>query len=99
MRNKKDRYLLKSKARFTRDELADLLESLATRIRAGELTLGEGGGAVELDLPEVFTVEMEVEDSGKRVLKRELELEIEWPIEADGTPVKKDSPASGFTIS
>lgn len=91
--------LLKSKATFNRDELADLLEDLATRIRAGELTLGQGKGQVAMDLPQTFTVEMEVENTGKRVLKRELELEIEWPIEADGTPLERRDPRSGFVVN
>lgn len=91
--------LLKSKAPFTRDELADLLEDLAARIRDGELTLGQGTGQVSMDLPQTFTVEMEVQNTGKRVLRRELELEIEWPIEADGTPLERHDPRSGFVIT
>lgn len=98
MRNDRGR-LLKSKARFNREELAALLESIAGRIRTGELTLGEGDAAVNLTLPEQFTVEMEVKDSGKRVLRRELELEIGWPVEEDGTPVETVNPGAGFTIS
>ncbi|HHU66292.1 MAG: amphi-Trp domain-containing protein [Corynebacterium humireducens] len=91
--------LLKSKATFNRDELADLFEDLAARIREGELTLGQGDGQVSMDLPQTFTVEMEVQNTGKRVLKRELELEIEWPIEADGTPLEGRDPRSGFVIN
>lgn len=91
--------LLKSKAQFNRDELADLLESIAGRIRQGSLTLGEGADAVQMDLPAVFTVEMEVEDSGARQLKRELEFEIKWPVDADGAPAQSSGPASGFAIS
>ena len=96
---KKPGKLLKSKATFTRDELANLLEDLAARVRDGELTLGQGKGQVSMDLPETFTVEMEVQNTGKRVLKRELELEIEWPIEADGTPLEGRDPRSGFVIN
>lgn len=91
--------LLDSKDRFDRDQLATLLESIAARIREGSLTLGEGAGRIQLDLPESFVVEMEVKDSGRRQLKRELELEIEWPIDADGTPVSGTDRTSGFTIS
>lgn len=96
---RKNGKLLKSKAKFTRDELADLLEGLAGRIRDGQLTLGEGAGQVEMDLPRTFTVKMEVADTGKRVLKRELELKIEWPVEADGTPLERPDPRSGFTVA
>ena len=52
-----------------------------------------------MDLPRTFTVKMEVADTGKRVLKRELELEIEWPVEADGTPLERPDPRSGFTVA
>jgi len=38
--------ILKSKADFSQDQLVDLFESLATRIRAGELTLGAGESAL-----------------------------------------------------
>ncbi|WP_172831584.1 amphi-Trp domain-containing protein [Mycobacterium asiaticum] len=91
--------LLKSKRQFSRDELAGLLESIAGRIREGSLTLGEGSEAIAMDLPTTFSVEIEVEDSGRRQLKRELELEIEWPVEADGTPIDASGSTSGFTVS
>lgn len=91
--------LVKSKAQFSRDELANLLESIAVRIRRGSLTLGEGPDSVTIDLPESLRVEMEVEDSGTRQLRREFELEIKWPIETDGTPLETEDPTSGFTIS
>lgn len=90
--------LYESEARLDRDELAGLLESIAARVREGSLTLGEGPDALALNLPEVFTVEMQVEDS-KRKPKRELELEIEWAIDAEGNPTETPGPASGFTVS
>lgn len=52
-----------------------------------------------MDLPQTFSVEMEAQDTGKRVLKCELELEIEWPIEVDGTPPDHPDPRSGFAVS
>ncbi|GAB3649517.1 amphi-Trp domain-containing protein [Corynebacterium nasicanis] len=91
--------LLKSQATFTREELAELLEGLAARVREGTLTLGENSGKVEMDLPQTFTVEMEVQNTGKRVLKRELEMEIVWPIEPDGTPLPGRDPRSGFVVT
>lgn len=91
--------LLKSTTAFTRDELADFLEAIAKRIRTGSLTLGEGGEKLDFALPEVFTVEMEVEDSGRRRLKREFELEMEWEIDADGKPINGKRKDAGFTVS
>lgn len=91
--------LLKSKTKFNREELATLLETIAARVRAGSLPLGEGSDALKMELPARFTVEMEVKDSGRRQLKRELELAVEWQVEDDGTPIDVPGPASGFTIS
>ena len=52
--------LLKSKANFSQDQLADLFESLAARIRAGELTLGAGESALQMELPGTFRATMEL---------------------------------------
>ena len=96
----KNQKLVKSKASFNRDELADLLETLAARIRAGEMTLGTGESAVTMTMPTSFNTTMEVVDSRKRAgIERELELEIDWMVDEAGEPVEKPGPASGFAIS
>ncbi len=92
--------LVKSKANFSLDELAGLLESMAKRIRAGDMTLGAGDAAVTMDMPTVFHTTMEVTDSRKRAgIERELELEITWTVDEDGNPVDKPGPVAGFAIS
>lgn len=94
--------LMKSKARLNHEQLAELLESIAERVRAGSLTLGDGPNAVAMDLPEGFRVSMEVEDFANRDrtrITRELEIEIEWPVDAEGAPIVEPGPASGFTVS
>lgn len=97
---RKNEKLVKSKASFSPDELADLLENLAERIRAGEMTLGTGDAAVTMDMPPSFRTTMEVTDSGKRAgIERELELEITWNVDDDGNPVDKPGPAAGFSVS
>ncbi|PLA36096.1 amphi-Trp domain-containing protein [Corynebacterium amycolatum] len=96
----KNQKLVKSKASFSRDELADLLETLAARIRAGEMTLGTGESTVTMTMPTSFNTTMEVVDSRKRAgIERELELEIDWMVDEAGEPVEKPGPASGFAIS
>lgn len=98
--SRKNQKLLKSKADFGREQLADLLESLATRIREGEMTIGTGDAALNLDLPGAFRTTMEVTDSRKRRgIERELELEISWYVDEAGAPVDTASPASGFAVS
>lgn len=80
--------LMKSKVVLSRDELADVLESLATKIRDGQMTLSGGGTAVTLDLPTVMRVETEVKDSVKpKRTTRELEIEIEWRVDETGQPL------------
>lgn len=85
----KNQKLVKSKASFSRDELADLLETLAARIRAGEMTLGTGESTVTMTMPTSFNTTMEVVDSRKRAgIERELELEIDWMVDEAGEPVE-----------
>lgn len=94
--------VFKSKDALSRQELADLFETLAKRIRSGTMTLSSGGGGnhVDLQLPETLTVEVEVEDSMKRSgIQREFELEMKWDVQDDGTPVAQQPPNRGFTIS
>lgn len=96
----KNQKLVKSKASFNRDELADLLETLAARIRTGEMTLGTGESAVTMTMPTSFNTTMEVVDSRKRAgIERELELEIDWMVDKAGESVEKPGPTSGFAIS
>lgn len=97
---KRNRKLLKSKADFSREELATLFETLATRIRAGDMTLGTGENAVTMDLPGTFRTTMEVTDARKRRgIERELKIEIEWYVDENGKPATKEGPTSGFAIS
>lgn len=95
----KNQKLVKSKASFNRDELADLLETLAARIRAGEMTLGTGESTVTMTMPTSFNTTMEVDSRKRAGIERELELEIDWMVDEAGEPVEKPGPASGFAIS
>ena len=81
--------LIKSKSDMSRDQLADLLESFAAKIRTGQMTLGDGAGNVDITLPETLRVETEVKDSVKPTrTTRELEIEIEWRVDARGEPAE-----------
>ncbi|GAA0217399.1 amphi-Trp domain-containing protein [Corynebacterium riegelii] len=97
---RKNQKLLKSKADFSREQLADLLENLATRIREGEMTIGTGDAALGMKLPGTIRTTMEVTDSRKRRgIERELELELSWYVDDAGAPVDTASPVSGFAVS
>ena len=92
--------LIKTKSLLTREELADLLEELAAKIREGQATLSGAGGGVQLGLPEALQVDVQVKDSAKpSKIKRELEIEIEWVVDAVGNPVQEPGTPRGLTIS
>lgn len=92
--------LMKSKLTLSREELAEVLESLAAKIRDGRMTLSGGGNTVTLDLPAAMRVDTEVKDSVKpNRITRELEIEIEWRVDETGQPVGDAGTAPGLTIS
>ena len=85
---------------FGREDPAELLDRLAGRIRAGEMTLGTGSSSLTMALPGTSRTTLEVADSQKRRgIKRELELELEWYVDDNGDPLDADAPDSGFAVS
>ena len=71
--------LVSSSQVMSRDQLAGLLEGIASRIRDGQVVLSSGPDSVTLDLPEQVTVDVEATTQDKaRGTKTQLELEIEW---------------------
>ena len=85
----------KSKDTLSSSEVADMLESIALRVRSGNLALTQGAAEIEFDLPGAFKVELEVEDKVKgENASRKVELELEWQVDADGNPADAgDGPA------
>lgn len=71
--------LIKTSEKMSRDELADLLEQMAGRIRSGQLTLKSGTDEVLVEPAELVAVDVEVIKKDKRRgTTMELEIEIEW---------------------
>ena len=92
--------VFKSKNDLSREDLADLLQTLADRFHEGDLTLSKGAEQVEIDLPDGCRVEIEVNDKPHRGgIERELELEISWQVDERGAPIEGQTPKRGFTIS
>lgn len=88
--------LLKSKDTYTREALADLLSTLAERIRTGTVTFDQTGSSVELTIPGSVRLDIEIKDIPKPTgTKHELELEMSWTTSADGTP----APSGSVSIS
>ena len=91
---------IKAKETMSREQLADLLEGLAARIRTGEATVSDGVTAETLQLPHTLKVELEAKDVTRRSgrIKREFELEMEWYVDAHGQPEQGTKP-TGISIS
>lgn len=88
--------LLKSKDTYSREALADLLATLADRIRSGTVTFDQAGSSVELAVPESVRLDIEIKDVPKPTgVKHELELEMSWVTDADGEPI----PSGGVSVS
>lgn len=92
--------LFESKNDLSRDQLADLFQTFADRIRQGSLTLSRGAESVEITLPSLVRIEVEVEDKVKRSrIERELELEIKWSVDKAGEPTDDQRPKRGFSVT
>ena len=92
--------LLKTKDTRSRDDVATLLETLAARIRDGHITLSQGANSLDLEVPESVVVEVEVSDSVKpRRIKREVEIEMSWEVDAKGVPTGVARGKGGLSIS
>ena len=92
--------VFKSKNDLTREDLADLFQTLADRASDGTITLASGAGQVQFELPDGCRVEIEVNDKPHRGgIERELELEISWQVDETGAPIEGQTPKRGFTIS
>lgn len=71
--------MIKTSEKMSRDELADLLDQMAARIRSGALTLKSGTDEVLVEPAEQVKVDVEVVKKDKRRgTTMELEIEIEW---------------------
>lgn len=76
----KETVLLKTEEKMSRADLADFMEALVTKIRAGEVILRQGDEELTLTLPSRLVLEVKVEDEekGRKGIKHSLELELEW---------------------
>lgn len=91
--------VFKTESDMSRERLADLLHNIADRIDEGRVTLSQGESRAVVELPSEVRVSIEVSDEiSLESTKRELEIEVEWYLDANGQPI--DEAASGtLTIS
>ncbi|WP_446010270.1 amphi-Trp domain-containing protein [Candidatus Electrothrix sp.] len=75
--------LFKTEEKMSRNEVAELLRTLAGKIEKGKVVLQQGTKDVKLKIPDRVELEVKAEkEVGKRRSKKKLELEIEWLIGA-----------------
>ncbi len=75
--------LFKSEEKKSISEVAAILRQIADKVERGEVVLTRGSEEVRLKIPSNVTLELKVEEETKRVTKKSLEIEIEWPEGAD----------------
>lgn len=86
MNGKQKQVLIDYESQLSRNELADFLETIASKIREeGSFTFVQPTGDVRIDFPEGLKVEVEYEiENGEH----EFEIEIEWREGAAGSTGK-----------
>jgi len=75
--------LFNSEEKKTKNEIADILRLLASKVEQGNLSLSNEAGAVDLEFPENMILEIKAEEEVKQKIKRSLEIEIEWIVGSD----------------
>jgi amphi-Trp domain-containing protein len=79
--------LFKSEEIKKRKDAADILRQIADKVEEGNILLKKGSEEVSVDLPEKMEVEIKASKKEKKgVIKRELEVELEWK-EGESGPV------------
>lgn len=72
--------LFKSEERKSLSEAASILRQVADKVELGTMTLGQNENRVILDFPRNLTMEIKVEEEEKTLVKRSLEIELEWVV-------------------
>ena len=80
--------LLTTSQKLDREATANLLTSLAERIRNGQVHLADGQSNLTVDIPAQLEVDVEVTREEKRsgATKLELEIELSWYEGQEGRP-------------
>jgi len=86
-----ERNLYESETRRTTAEVIEFLQQLAQWLGDRRLAFDAKGGVVEMTIPDEVMLEIEIdeEDEGEGMVKRTLEIEIEW-LEAGGARMIAD---------
>lgn len=75
-----ERTLYESEARRSLPEVIDFLQHLAQWLGNGRISFPKGDGRITIEIPHdvELEIELEEEDEGDGLVKRSLEIEIEW---------------------
>lgn len=79
--------MFKSEDRMTRNEMVDMLRSIADKLEQGIVHLKSGSTDIQLEIPDRVVLEIQVEEETRKSkgLQHSLEIEIKWFEGDDGT--------------
>lgn len=81
--------LFKTEEKMSRNEVAELLRTLAGKVEKGKVVLQQGTKEVKLKIPDRVKLEVKAEkEVGRNRTKKKLELEIEWLVGASANKQK-----------
>ena len=77
--------LFKSEEKKTREEIANILRTIAGKIDQGRITLKQDSEEVSVEFPGQMVLELKVEEEQGKKLKKSLEIELEWVVGETGS--------------
>lgn len=79
-----EKVLFNSEEKRDRDQVAEFLRELAQKVEQGRVLLRQGSNETAVDIPAQLTLETKLEEESKGPsTKMSLEVELEWPKDAD----------------
>jgi amphi-Trp domain-containing protein len=72
--------LFKSKEHKSREEVSRFLKELADKISSGSVSMIQGEQEVTFQIPDEIKLDVEAEqkDKGRKGIRQELEIELQW---------------------
>ena len=80
-----EKVLFKSEEKKTKNEIAQILRTIADKLDTGTLTLKQDQTEIPIEFPNQMVLELKVEEEQGRRLKKSLEIELEWVVGEEGS--------------
>jgi amphi-Trp domain-containing protein len=74
----REKVLVKSEETRNRDQVAEFLRTMASKVETGTLTLRQGTEELTLEIPGSLKLEFKVEEKTGTSPKIQVEIELEW---------------------